>query len=140
MSVQATFTASLPNPGSPPACRVAVPQSCTLRSVAAAHAGPAALLHVDCDLYSSTRCIFASLGSRVVPGSILVFDEYFDYPGWEEHECRAFAEFVAEVGLSYEYLAYNRLHEQVAVQAPVPPPPWSVVPQGEGGDVDGDGD
>ena len=36
--------------------------------------------------------------------------------------------------------AHVEVHEQVAVQAPVPPPPWSVVPQGEGGDVDGDGD
>lgn len=88
----------------------------TLPRFAAEHAGPAALLHVDCDLYSSTRCIFANLGSRVVPGSIIVFDEYFDYPGWQEHEFRAFAEFVAEAGLSYEYLAYNRLHEQVAVR------------------------
>jgi hypothetical protein len=52
----------------------------------------------------------------VVPGSVIVFDEYFDYPGWEQHEFRAFAEFVARARLTYEYLAYNRLHEQVAVR------------------------
>jgi hypothetical protein len=88
----------------------------TLPGFAAEHTEPAALLHVDCDLYSSTKCIFASLGDRVVPGSVIVFDEYFDYPGWEEHEFRAFAELVSEASLSYEYLAYNRLHEQVAVR------------------------
>jgi hypothetical protein len=88
----------------------------TLPTFAAGHGEPAALLHVDCDLYSSTRCIFAHLGDRVVPGSVIVFDEYFDYPGWQEHEFRAFAEFVAQTGLGYEYLAYNRLHEQVAVR------------------------
>jgi hypothetical protein len=88
----------------------------TLPTFAAEHDEPAALLHVDCDLYSSTKCIFAHLGDRVVPGSVIVFDEYFDYPGWQEHEFRAFAEFVAQAGLSYEYLAYNRLHEQVAVR------------------------
>lgn len=88
----------------------------TLPGFAARHPGPAALLHVDCDLYSSTKCIFASLGSRIVPGSVIVFDEYFDYPGWQEHEHLAFAELVAERKLSYRYLAYNRLHEQVAVQ------------------------
>ena len=88
----------------------------TLPTFAAGHDGPAALLHVDCDLYSSTKCIFTHLGDRVVPGSVIVFDEYFDYPGWQEHEFRAFAEFVAQAGLSYEYLAYNRLHEQVAVR------------------------
>jgi Macrocin-O-methyltransferase (TylF) len=88
----------------------------TLPRFAAEHAGPAALLFIDCDLYSSTKCIFESLGGRVVPGSVIVFDEYFDYPGWEQHEFRAFAEFVARARLTYEYLAYNRLHEQVAVR------------------------
>lgn len=88
----------------------------TVPRFAIEHAGPIALLHIDCDLYSSTKCIFMNLGDRVVPGSVMVFDEYFDYPGWEEHEFRAFAELVSEAGLSYEYLAYNRLHEQVAVR------------------------
>jgi hypothetical protein len=86
-----------------------------LPGFAAAHLGPAALLHVDCDLYSSTKCIFRELGDRIHPGTVIVFDEYFDYPGWEEHEHRAFAEFVAASGLGYRYIAYNRLHEQVAV-------------------------
>ena len=88
----------------------------TLPTFAAEHDEPVALLHIDCDLYSSTKCIFAHLGDRVVPGSVIVFDEYFDYPAWQEHEFKAFAEFVAQAGLSYEYLAYNRLHEQVAVR------------------------
>ncbi len=88
----------------------------TLPAFAAAHPGPAALLHVDCDLYSSTRCVLEQLGGRLVPGSVIVFDEYFNYPGWEEHEFRAFGEFVARKRLGYEYLAYNRLHEQVAVR------------------------
>ena len=88
----------------------------TLPAFAAAHPGPVALLHVDCDLYSSTRCVLEQLGGRLVPGSVIVFDEYFNYPGWEEHEFRAFAEFVARRRLRYEYLAYNRLHEQVAVR------------------------
>jgi hypothetical protein len=88
----------------------------TLPAFVAKHDEPVALLHVDCDLYSSTKCIFAHLGDRVVPGSVIVFDEYFDYPAWQEHEFKAFAEFVAQAGLSYEYLAYNRLHEQVAVR------------------------
>ncbi|MFO1039693.1 MAG: TylF/MycF/NovP-related O-methyltransferase [Geminicoccaceae bacterium] len=90
--------------------------SATLPGFVGAHPGPLALLHVDCDLYSSTRCILDHLGERIVPGTIIVFDEYFDYPGWEDHEFRAFREFVVDHGVSYRYLAYNRLHEQVAVE------------------------
>ncbi len=88
----------------------------TLPAFAAGHAGPVALLHIDCDLYSSTRCVLEHLGDRLVPGSILVFDEFFNYPGWEGHEFRAFSEFVAARSLRHEYLAYNYQHEQVAIR------------------------
>lgn len=74
-----------------------------------------AYLHVDCDLYSSTKTIFACLGHRLVEGSVIVFDEYFNYPGWQEGEYKAFKEFVAATGNGYRYLTYNRSHEQVAV-------------------------
>jgi predicted O-methyltransferase YrrM len=88
----------------------------TLPSFAAAHRGPVAMLHIDCDLYSSTKCVFDRLGDRIGPGAVLVFDEFFNYPGWEEHEYRAFTEFAQARGLSYEYLCYNGEHEQVAIR------------------------
>jgi predicted O-methyltransferase YrrM len=91
----------------------------TLPAFAAAHAGPAALLHVDCDLYSSTKCILEHLGNRLIPGSVLVFDEFFNYPGWEDHAFRAFSEFAAARRLRHEYVAYNSSHEQVAVRLTV---------------------
>ncbi len=88
----------------------------TLPAFAAKHTGPAALLHIDCDLYSSTRCVLEHLGERLIPGTIILFDEYFNYPGWEEHEYRAFTEFAQFRRLSYEYLCYNGEHEQVAIR------------------------
>jgi hypothetical protein len=88
----------------------------TLATFAAEYSGPVALLHIDCDLYSSSKCAFEHLGERLVPGSVIVFDEFFNYPGWEEHEFRAFSEFVAARRLRHEYLAYNGQHEQVAVR------------------------
>lgn len=73
-------------------------------------------LHVDCDLYSSTKTIFNYLSTQIGPGTVIVFDEYFNYPGWQEGEIKAFREFLAVTGLKYEYIGYNRLHEQVAVK------------------------
>ncbi len=87
----------------------------TLPGFAAEHSGPIAFLHIDCDLYSSTKCILQHLGSRLVPGSIIVFDEFFNYPGWEEHEFKAFSEFAAARSMNHKYLAYNSQHEQVAL-------------------------
>lgn len=49
------------------------------------------LVHVDCDLYESTRVVLEHVWSRVVPGGIVLFDELFhkDYPG----ETLAYREF-----------------------------------------------
>ena len=81
-----------------------------------AHPGPVDFLHVDCDLYSSTKTVLDLVGPRLRPGSIVVFDEYFNYPGWQEHEHRAWLEYVEATGLRFEYRAYTADHEQVAVQ------------------------
>jgi hypothetical protein len=75
-----------------------------------------AMMHLDADLYESTKTIFKYLGDYIRPGTILVFDEYFNYPGWEKHEFKAFQEFIESSGLSYEYISYNAFHEQVAVK------------------------
>ncbi|HUA22051.1 MAG TPA: class I SAM-dependent methyltransferase [Bryobacteraceae bacterium] len=78
------------------------------------NAGPAAFLHIDCDLYESTRSVFENLEDRIVPGTILVFDEYFNYPNWQEHEYKAFQELAGRCRIQYEYLAYAQC--QVAVR------------------------
>ncbi|MHD0303309.1 TylF/MycF/NovP-related O-methyltransferase [Rhodococcus erythropolis] len=78
--------------------------------------GPVAFLHLDADLYSSTKTVLDLLGDRLVPGSIVVFDEFFNYPGWQQHEYRAWTEFVTRTGISFEYLGYTVDNEQVIVE------------------------
>ncbi len=68
--------------------------------------GPVAFLHVDSDLYSSAKTVLWGLASQIVPGTVIVFDEYMNYPHWREHEYKAFMEFVAEFGVGYEYIGY----------------------------------
>ena len=63
---------------------------------------------------SSTKTIFASAVPRLVPGTVIVFDEYFNYPNWEQHEFKAFQEFVSDHAVKYSYLAFAR--QQVAVR------------------------
>ena len=75
-----------------------------------------AFVHIDCDLYSSTKEIFHYLGSQIKVGTIIVFDEYFNYPGWRDGEFKAFKEFLNQYSFSYEYITYNKLNEQVAVR------------------------
>jgi len=77
---------------------------------------PVALLHIDCDLYSSSRFVLATLAPRISRGTIIVFDEYFNYPGWRHHEFKAFSEFVAAFDHAYDYLGLVPDHQQVCVQ------------------------
>ncbi len=77
---------------------------------------PVAFLHVDCDLYSSTVTIFEALGSRLQPGAIVLFDEYYNFHRWQQHEFKAFQEFVERSGVTYEYIAFSVTGQQVAVR------------------------
>jgi Methyltransferase domain len=80
------------------------------------HQGPVAFLHIDSDLYSSARYVLDALKHRIVPGTVIVFDEYFNFPGWQQDEFRAWQEFVAENKTEYEYLGFVSSHQEVAVR------------------------
>lgn len=82
----------------------------------AANPGPVSFIHVDCDIYSSTRDVLWSLRERLQVGSIVVFDEYFNYPNWRQHEARALKEFVAEFGVGYRYIAFTARNGAVAIE------------------------
>jgi len=88
----------------------------TLPAFLAANAGPVTFLHVDCDIYSSTATIFKLLGARLAAGSVIVFDEYFNYPNWRRHEWKAFQEFIRDSGFSYRYLGFAQKNGHVAVK------------------------
>jgi hypothetical protein len=75
-----------------------------------------AFIHIDCELYQSTKTIFDLLADYIRSGTIIHFDEYYNYPGWELHEHKAFKEFINERNLKYEYVAYNVMHQQVTIK------------------------
>jgi hypothetical protein len=88
----------------------------TLPVFLAAEAGPCALIHVDCDIYSSTATVFRLLRGRIIAGTVILFDEYYNYPGWQQHEFKAFQEFIAASGLGYEYIGLAAEKGHVAVR------------------------
>nr|WP_245992421.1 class I SAM-dependent methyltransferase [Prauserella muralis] len=88
----------------------------TLPKFLAEHDGPVDFVHVDSDLYSSAKTVLEHVGPRLRPGSVLVFDEYFNYPGWQEHEHRAWLEYVERTGTRFAYEAYSYEDRQVVVR------------------------
>ena len=105
----------------------------TLPGFLAEHDQPVAFLHLDADLYSSTRTVLTALAPRMRAGTVLVFDEYFNFPGWEEHEHRAWTEFVEETGLQFEYLGFTADDEQVSLRLLTAPVPRRVAAPGHFG-------
>ncbi|OBA60903.1 hypothetical protein A5647_12415 [Mycobacterium sp. 1100029.7] len=79
-------------------------------------ATPIAFLHVDCDIYASAKDIFDQLADNIVAGTVIVFDEFYNYPGSEEHEFRAFQEFLQATAKKAVYLAFNQYFEQAVAQ------------------------
>jgi Macrocin-O-methyltransferase (TylF). len=77
---------------------------------------PVAYMHIDCDIYSSTKTILDHLNDRIIPGSVIVFDEYFNYPNWQQHEYKAFQEFISGRGLTYKYLGFLSYDSCVSVK------------------------
>jgi hypothetical protein len=88
----------------------------TLPTFLSQNKGMVGFLHVDCDLYVSTRIVFEMLESRLAAGAVIVFDEYFNYPDWEKGEHKAFSEFKARTGLDCEFIGYCAKEQQVAVK------------------------
>ena len=82
-------------------------------------------IHMDADLYSSTKYIFDTLKNYIDKDCIIVFDELVNYPGFDgpNGELKAFYEFVTENVVDYEWIGMDGVpigmsgyeHENVAV-------------------------
>lgn len=62
------------------------------------------LLHIDCDIYSSTRTIFEQCRPMIRPGCLIVFDELLHYNRFLHNEMLAFYEFVRDTGARFEWV------------------------------------
>jgi len=66
-------------------------------------------VHIDVDLYSSTKCILNTLKDYLDKDCVIVFDELVNYPGFDGDtgELKAFYEFVTENNVNYEWIGMN---------------------------------
>ena len=89
----------------------------TLGPFVADHPGHVSFVHIDSDIYSSARTILRGLAARMRPGSVIVFNEYFNYPNWKQHEFKAFQEFCEEYSVTYDYLCWGMYEVAVVLTA-----------------------
>jgi hypothetical protein len=77
---------------------------------------PLALVSIDSDTYQSAIDGLGPLLPLLRVGTVLVFDEFYNYTGFESGEYRAFMELIVGNGFEYSPLAFNAYHQQVAIQ------------------------
>lgn len=67
----------------------------------------AAVVYIDCDLYESTRPVLRFLANFLQNGTIVCFDDYFNYKGApDQGEARALSEFLA-ANPRFQFIPYQ---------------------------------
>lgn len=71
---------------------------------------PLAFIHIDCDLYSSTRTVLNECNRLIAPGTVILFDEFFlpGEGGISDDECRAFLEWANDRKRQFQILWRTR--------------------------------
>ncbi|MEL7152210.1 MAG: class I SAM-dependent methyltransferase [Pseudomonadota bacterium] len=65
-----------------------------------------AFAHLDFDTYTPTAYALEQIRDRLIPGTVLLFDELYGYPGWRHHEYKALKETLPDD--AYRYLCFSR--------------------------------
>jgi phage/plasmid-associated DNA primase len=73
-------------------------------------------INIDCDTYESTSTVLNSIGpTRIATGTYILFDEYFGFPGWKNHEFKAWQEYCTKNNVKYKYVALCNLQVLIEV-------------------------
>lgn len=89
----------------------------TIPKVSGQFTSPLAFIHADADLYSSTVDILEGMNELIVPGTIILFDEYAMESGgeYDDGEHRALVEWSARHERTFNYL-WRTAHAQLAIR------------------------
>jgi len=79
--------------------------------------GNFAFMHIDCDVYVSVKAVLDNAGSRIVPGTVILFDDYFNQPFWEDDSHKAFSEFIERTRCKVTYLGFGHRELLVRIDA-----------------------
>lgn len=71
-------------------------------------------IHIDCDIYSSTKTILNYMKPYIKKNTVILFDELIGYPDFEKNEIKAWIEFINATRVEYQYLYSSR--EQVSLK------------------------
>jgi Methyltransferase domain len=79
----------------------------TLPKYLSEHRPTISLVHSDCPYYEINVFILEHVLPSMPAGSVVVFDEYYGYPSYEQHEFRAWSEIRQRMNLKTIPIAYS---------------------------------
>ena len=71
-------------------------------------------IHVDVDTYETTKYILENVKPFILKGTIILFDELYNIPGWDVGEYKALTEVFNED--EYKFIAFSKYGRQVAIK------------------------
>lgn len=74
-------------------------------------------IHIDCDLGTSTSEVLWGMERAIrLNNCLLLFDEFYNYGGYEDHEFKSFLNFINRTGSCFLVEGRNINHQQVLIQ------------------------
>ena len=61
--------------------------------------------HMDMDTYGATKYALNKIKPFLIKGSVILFDNFYNYPNWQQHEYKAFTEELNEK--KFKYIAFS---------------------------------
>lgn len=72
-------------------------------------------LHLDADIYSSTKYVLDKLSDKIVSGTVISFDEIYNYPEYKDHEIKAWVEFCRSTKISSEWIVRTKYEQATCI-------------------------
>lgn len=72
-------------------------------------------LHMDSNLYSSTAFVLNQLTPYITRGTVILFDDFFNYPGYAQHDFKAFFDII-DPAFDYNFIAFQHMKAAIIVK------------------------
>ncbi len=66
------------------------------------------MVHFNLDTYTPTKSCLDLLKPFLNKGTILIFDDFYGYPGWSMHENKAFEKFIIKSQIKYKFICFGK--------------------------------
>ena len=73
-------------------------------------------VHLDMDTYSPTKFTLEKLKPHLVKNAIIIFDELYNYIGWEQGEYKALKEVFKEDEFEYKAFCINKMQSVIQIK------------------------